>query len=179
MLEGLQAETTDALENLRDLARGIYPQLLADKDWPRRWARRRGKASIPVHVDGVDRYPQEIESALYFCCLEALQNVAKYATRVDLRLSESVDELEFELRDDGRGSTGARRSEEAASRAWPTGSRPSAAGSRSARYRGRGRRWPAASPSAIRSARRGKRRAVQDSRWILSGGLPRTPVQRP
>jgi signal transduction histidine kinase len=107
MLEGLQAETTDALENLRDLARGIYPPLLADKGLAEALTAQARKASIPVHVesDGIGRYPQEIESALYFCCLEALQNVAKYAnaTRVDVRLSESADELAFEVRDDGQG----------------------------------------------------------------------------
>jgi signal transduction histidine kinase len=107
MLEGLQAETTDALENLRDLARGIYPPLLADKGLAEALTAQARKASVPVHVesDGIGRYPQEIESALYFCCLEALQNVAKYAnaTRVDLRLSESADELSFEVRDDGHG----------------------------------------------------------------------------
>jgi signal transduction histidine kinase len=107
MLEGLQAETTDALDNLRDLARGIYPPLLADKGLAEALTAQARKASIPFHVesDGVGRYPQEIESALYFCCLEALQNVAKYAnaTRVDVRLSENADELAFEVRDDGQG----------------------------------------------------------------------------
>jgi signal transduction histidine kinase len=107
MLEGLQAETTDALENLRDLARGIYPPLLADKGLAEALTAQARKAPIPVHVesDGIGRYPQEIESALYFCCLEALQNVAKYAnaTRVEVRLSESADELAFEVQDDGKG----------------------------------------------------------------------------
>jgi signal transduction histidine kinase len=75
---------------------------------PWRTAHRSGaQGSIPVHVesDGIGRYPQEIESALYFCCLEALQNVAKYAnaTRVDVRLSENADELAFEVQDDGQG----------------------------------------------------------------------------
>jgi signal transduction histidine kinase len=107
MLEGLQAETTEALDNLRDLARGIYPPLLADKGLAEALTAQARKASIPVHVesDGIGRYPQEIESALYFCCLEALQNVAKYAnaSRVDVRLSESADELTFEVKDDGQG----------------------------------------------------------------------------
>jgi hypothetical protein len=64
MLEGLQAETTDALENLRDLARGIYPPLLADKGLVEALTAQARKASIPVHVesDGIGRYPQEIES---------------------------------------------------------------------------------------------------------------------
>jgi signal transduction histidine kinase len=65
------------------------------------------KASIPVTIDsdGVGRYRQEIESALYFCCLEALQNVAKYAraTRAEIRLSGSADELAFTVIDDGDG----------------------------------------------------------------------------
>jgi signal transduction histidine kinase len=107
MLEGLQAETTDALENLRDLARGIYPPLLVDKGLAEALAAQARKAPIPVHLesDGIGRYPQEIESALYFCCLEALQNVSKYAnaTRVEVRLTESNDELAFEVRDDGQG----------------------------------------------------------------------------
>ena len=64
-------------------------------------------APFPVSItsDGVGRYAPEIESALYFCCLEALQNVAKYAhaTRADVRLAASVDELVFEVVDDGEG----------------------------------------------------------------------------
>jgi signal transduction histidine kinase len=106
-LEGLQAETTDALENLRDLARGIYPPLLADKGLAEALGAQARKASIPVSVgsSGVGRYAQEVESAVYFCCLEALQNVAKYAsaTRAEVRLSGGADELVFEVSDDGRG----------------------------------------------------------------------------
>jgi signal transduction histidine kinase len=98
MLEELQAETAAALQNLRDLARGIYPPLLADK------AR---KAAIPVVVeaDGIARFPQEAESAVYFSCLEALQNVAKYAdaTHATIRLSDGTGDLRFEVIDDGVG----------------------------------------------------------------------------
>jgi signal transduction histidine kinase len=59
MLEGLQAETTDALENLRDLARGIYPPLLADRGLAEALTAQARKAPIPVHVesDGIGRYP--------------------------------------------------------------------------------------------------------------------------
>jgi signal transduction histidine kinase len=107
MASQLQAEATEALENLRDLARGIYPPLLADKGLAEALDAQARKASIPVTVDshGVGRYPREIESALYFCCLEALQNVAKYAhaTHAEIRLSESADELTFTVIDDGDG----------------------------------------------------------------------------
>jgi signal transduction histidine kinase len=107
MLADIQVETREALETLRDLARGIYPPLLADKGLGVALASQSRKAAIPVEVeaDGVGRYPQEVESALYFCCLEALQNVAKYAraARAYLRLSADDDTLRFEVRDDGAG----------------------------------------------------------------------------
>jgi len=60
---------------------------------------------VRVTRDGVGRYSREVESALYFCCLEALQNVAKYAhaTHAEVRLSSTGDELAFEVVDDGDG----------------------------------------------------------------------------
>jgi signal transduction histidine kinase len=107
MLEGLQAETTDALENLRDLARGIYPPLLADKGLAEALGAQARKASIPVHVesDGIGRYPQEVESAVYFCTLEALNNVAKYAeaSRAEISLAQHDGGLTFTVADDGVG----------------------------------------------------------------------------
>jgi signal transduction histidine kinase len=107
MLSALQAETGDALENLRDLARGIYPPLLADQGLPAALQAQARKAPVPVEVrsDGVGRLPKEVEAAVYFCCLEALQNVAKYAhaTHAEVRLSASGDELAFEVTDDGDG----------------------------------------------------------------------------
>jgi signal transduction histidine kinase len=112
MLEALQEETAGALENLRDLARGIYPPLLADQGLAAALASQARKAAIPVEVDadGVGRYPQEAEAAVYFCCLEALQNVAKYAqaTRAHVRLSAHDGELTFEVTDDGQGFDAAR-----------------------------------------------------------------------
>ena len=65
---------------------------------------------MQVDADGIGRYPQEAEAAVYFCCLEALQNVAKYAeaTRVRLRLLGQDGELRFEVIDDGRGFEAAR-----------------------------------------------------------------------
>ena len=60
---------------------------------------------VVVEAEGVGRFPQEMEAAVYFCVLEALQNVAKYAeaSRATVRLRGSADELRFEVEDDGRG----------------------------------------------------------------------------
>ena len=107
MLEELQGQTTETLEDLRDLARGIYPPLLADKGLPAALEAQARKSLVPVTVqpDGVGRYRQEVESAVYFCCLEALNNVAKYAdaSSVEIRLRQSDGELRFEVADDGVG----------------------------------------------------------------------------
>jgi signal transduction histidine kinase len=106
-LEELQREAAEALENLRDLARGIYPPLLADQGLVAalRAQARKVPFEVEVEPDGVGRYPQEAESAVYFCTLEALQNVAKYAgaSKVSIRLSSADGMLRFEVKDDGRG----------------------------------------------------------------------------
>lgn len=107
MLAALQADATGALEDLRDLARGIYPPLLADKGLAVALEAQARKAPIPIAVEanGIGRYAQEAEAAVYFCALEALQNVAKYsqATHATVRLSSENGDLQFEVRDDGRG----------------------------------------------------------------------------
>jgi signal transduction histidine kinase len=107
LLEQLQADATDALENLRDLARGIYPPLLADQGLAAALSAQARKAPVPVEIapDGVGRYEQEVEAAVYFCCLEAMQNVAKYAkaSRVSLALAHRGDQLTFSVVDDGVG----------------------------------------------------------------------------
>jgi signal transduction histidine kinase len=107
LLSDLQTRTTETLEDLRDLARGIYPPLLADQGLTvaLEAQARRSSLAVEVHPDGVGRYRQDVESAVYFCCLEALNNVAKYAeaSRVEIRLTTADDELRFEIADDGRG----------------------------------------------------------------------------
>jgi signal transduction histidine kinase len=107
MLADLQGDTTRALEDLRDLARGIYPPLLADRGLPEALEAQARKSIVPVDVstDGVSRYAPEVEAAAYFCVLEALQNVAKYAqaSHVDVRLGRENGRLVFEVADDGVG----------------------------------------------------------------------------
>jgi signal transduction histidine kinase len=107
MATALQAQATDALEDLRDLARGIYPPLLADKGLVAAVTAQARKAAVPVevHANGLARYPQEAEAAAYFSILEAIQNVAKYAgaTAVDVTIADGDGWLRFQVSDDGRG----------------------------------------------------------------------------
>jgi signal transduction histidine kinase len=107
LLTNLEADASEALETLRDLARGIYPPLLADSGLAVAIQAQARKVSVPVevHADHISRYPQEIEAAVYFCCLEALQNVSKYAhaSSVTVTLQESDLELSFSVADDGSG----------------------------------------------------------------------------
>jgi signal transduction histidine kinase len=103
----LKTDTDEALETLRDLARGIYPPLLADQGLVAALSAQGRKATLPVHVEGegIGRYPQDIEAAVYFCCLEALQNVQKYAgaSSATITLSDAGSGLVFEVHDDGVG----------------------------------------------------------------------------
>jgi signal transduction histidine kinase len=107
LLGELQIQTGETLEDLRDLARGIYPPLLADQGLAPALESQARRSPMPVTIepDGVGRYRPDVESAVYFGCLEALNNVAKYAeaTRVTIRLSHRDRWLRFEVADDGRG----------------------------------------------------------------------------
>jgi len=100
---GLQA----ALDDLRALARGIYPPLLADQGLAPALQAQASKAPLPVIIeaDGIGRYPRDAEAAVSFCILEALQNVAKYsqATRATVAVSCPDSHLEFSVTDDGAG----------------------------------------------------------------------------
>src|SRR5207237_10525025 len=66
---------------------------------------RKSPLAVTVAADHLSRYPQEHEAAVYFCCLEALQNVAKYAgaTGARITLAEADGSLTFEVTDDGAG----------------------------------------------------------------------------
>jgi len=102
-----EQQAADALEELRELARGIYPPLLADLGLRAALEAQARKAAMPVTVEapGLGRYPQKIEAAVYFCVLEALQNVAKYAQAPAARVTLRPDGqwLAFTVEDDGRG----------------------------------------------------------------------------
>ena len=102
--ERLQARTGDALEDLRDLARGIYPPLLADKGLPAALEAQARKAAVPTTVtaDGVRRYAQDVEAAVYFSVLEALQNVVEVRGRVHSGSRSGPDRWTSEVHGDGR-----------------------------------------------------------------------------
>ena len=115
LMTQLQVDTTEALENLRDLARGIYPPLLADQGLGAALESQARKSPVPISVetDGVERYPQDVEAAVYFCALEALNNLAKYvgASQATVSLSQTDGTLTFAVSDDGVGfSVGERTS---------------------------------------------------------------------
>jgi signal transduction histidine kinase len=114
MLTQAERDAAQTIEDLRDLARGIYPPLLADAGLGAALSSQARRAAVPVSVDAGDigRYPQEVEGAVYFCTLEALQNVAKYAgaSQVCVRLREESGALVFEVQDDGCGFDPAARS---------------------------------------------------------------------
>ena len=103
----VRAETSGALETLRELARGIYPPLLADQGLSAAVRAQAGKTPGPVEVstDGIGRYPAEIETAVYFCCVEALHNAARHApgSAVRISLADSGHGPEFEVTDNGPG----------------------------------------------------------------------------
>ena len=103
----LKAQLSTALDDLRTLARGIYPPLLAEQGLVMALRAQAARSPVPAVLEAgqVGRYPQDTESTVYFCTLEALQNVAKHAraSRATIRLSGSGGTLEFSVSDDGAG----------------------------------------------------------------------------
>jgi len=103
----LQADAAGALENLRDLARGIYPPLLADLGLAAALSAQASKSPLPVAVeaDCIGRFPEQTEAAVYFCCLEALQNTVKYAHASGAQICLQVQNgtFRFTVSDDGAG----------------------------------------------------------------------------
>jgi len=117
MLDQIGTDLQDAVQELRNLAHGIYPPLLADRGLTEALSAAAGRAALPtdVEADGVGRYDQPIEAAVYFCCLEALQNAGKHAgdgAHATINVSEDEGALLFVVADDGAGfdmATGAHR----------------------------------------------------------------------
>jgi signal transduction histidine kinase len=107
MLDQLAVEVQETIQELRELAHGIYPPLLVDSGLVEALRAAANRSPLPVDIvaDGIGRYPAEAEAAVYFCCLEALQNAAKHApdARVEVRLSEESGGLLFTVSDDGPG----------------------------------------------------------------------------
>jgi signal transduction histidine kinase len=107
LLDELEVETHQALETLHALARGIYPPILRELGLESAIRSHGARFALPVDVSATNltRYPAEVEGAVYFCCMEALQNVSKHAkaTKVRIRLEDAGGELAFSVDDDGIG----------------------------------------------------------------------------
>jgi signal transduction histidine kinase len=107
MLDGAMAELDSALEELRELARGIHPAVLADRGLEPALSALAGRAPLPVDVTATpdERLPARVEAAAYFVVAEALTNVAKYAqaTRASVAVERRNGHAMVEVRDDGVG----------------------------------------------------------------------------
>jgi signal transduction histidine kinase len=107
ILADLGQELEEVLDEVRSLGRGIYPAVLADQGLRAALVAQARREPIPTTVDATDisRYPTEVESAVYFCCLEALQNITKHARGATSAWISLVDDgaLRFAVVDDGMG----------------------------------------------------------------------------
>ena len=107
-IDALSVAVDDTLQELRDLAHGIYPPLLADKGLldALTSAARRAVLPVTVKADGLGRYGADAEATVYFCVLEALQNAGKYAgeaASITVEVREEAGSLVFVVTDDGQG----------------------------------------------------------------------------
>jgi signal transduction histidine kinase len=111
LLAEARAGAGDALRELRDLARGIHPPILADRGLEAALATlvARVPLEVDLRVDAGDRPPEAVESTAYFVAAEALANAAKHggASRVDIRVLQMGDALVVTVMDDGRGGADA------------------------------------------------------------------------
>jgi len=108
MHDELRADLSRALLQLRDLAHGIYPAVLENEGLPGALREAVARTAIPteLHCESAGRYPPDLEAAVYFCCLEALQNAAKHAgagAKVRIDLARRARSLVFCVADDGQG----------------------------------------------------------------------------
>ena len=112
-LDPIISELEAALEGLRDLAHGIYPPLLRSRGLGEALAAAARRSPLTVTADLTDlgRFDPEIEAAVYFCCIEALQNAAKHAgadAEVHLRITATPGRLAGSVADTGPGFNAAR-----------------------------------------------------------------------
>ena len=107
VLAGQVDAAREAIETLSSLSRGIYPRLLTDEGLVPALRSAVAASAIPVTIaaDGVGRLPTPVEAALYFCCMEAVQNAAKHSRGriVVVRLSEDEGRWRLVVTDDGVG----------------------------------------------------------------------------
>jgi PAS domain S-box-containing protein len=106
LLAGASEELAQALEELRELARGIHPAVLSERGLSAALEALAGRAPVPVGVTvPPDRFPPAVEAAAYYVISEALANVAKYAeaSAVEIRVTRQNGRAVVEVADDGVG----------------------------------------------------------------------------
>jgi signal transduction histidine kinase len=112
LLDELDRGIRESITSLRHLAHGIYPPLLRDAGLGEalRAAAKRSPLDVTVAAGTLGRHPEQVEAAVYFCCLEALANAAKHApgATVTITLEAMAGELRFEVSDTGPGFDPAR-----------------------------------------------------------------------
>jgi signal transduction histidine kinase len=106
-LDRVTAGLDDVLEELREIARGLHPAILADGGLRPALKTLARRSAVPVHLDiqVTGRLPEPVEIAAYYTAAEALTNAAKHAraTTVDIEVFENGAVLHVRVRDDGRG----------------------------------------------------------------------------
>jgi signal transduction histidine kinase len=107
LLDQLSEDVQRTAAELREIAHGVYPPLLAADGLRAALGTAAGRYPLRARLaaPGIGRYSPEIEAAVYFCCLEALQNAAKHAPHasVEIRIWEAEGGLLFSVNDDGPG----------------------------------------------------------------------------
>ena len=106
LLREARADLAVALQELRDLAHGVYPEILASDGIPAALTVVGGSKPAVIEARSFGRYAAEVEAAIYFCCLEAIQNASKHAgdeAQVRVLLAERDGHVTFEVVDDGSG----------------------------------------------------------------------------
>jgi signal transduction histidine kinase len=108
MIDEIKGDLQTAIGELRSLAHGIFPPLLMSGGLAEALPAAAARTPVPTTVDttGIGRYTADMEAAVYFCVLEALQNAGKHAgeaASVAVRVWDNGDVLGFEVSDDGDG----------------------------------------------------------------------------
>jgi len=108
LLERLGLEVEEVIDEMRDVARGVYPQVLADAGLAAALNAVAARSALPVSVrdQGLARHSEALETTVYLCCLECLQNAAKHAgpgASVVIVLGEHDGRVRFSVEDDGAG----------------------------------------------------------------------------
>ena len=102
----LEADVDATIDEVRSFARAVYPPLLAERGLAEalRAAARRAPIQATIVARNVRRHRLEVESTVYFACVEALQNASKHANATSARISLSDNHrLRFEVHDNGDG----------------------------------------------------------------------------